>query len=82
MSWSMGWVMEVVLGGQKISSAVVQDEDHLPVLSGEDPVLLMNPGAKNFASRPGLRLGMKLHWQLMDVDPLLAEDVWLASSSF
>ena len=60
-----------------MGSAVVQDEGHLPVLSGEDPVLLVKPGAEEIASHSGLLFGMELHWQLMDVDSRLAEDVWL-----
>ena len=60
-----------------MGSAVVQDEGHLPLLSGEDPALLVKPGAEEVASHPGLLAGVELHWQLMDIDPLLANGVWL-----
>ena len=60
-----------------MDSAVVQDKGHLPLLLVEDPVLLVKPVAKEVASDPGLLVCMELHWQLMDVDPLLAEDLWL-----
>ena len=44
-----------------MGSAVVQDEGHLALLSGEDPVLLVKPVAEEVASHPGLLVGMKLH---------------------
>ena len=51
-----------------MGSGVVQDED-------EDPVQHVNPGAEEVVSHSGILVGVKLHWQLMDVDLLLAEDV-------
>ena len=57
--------------------AVVQDEDLLPLQSVEDLVLLVKPGAEEVASHPGLLVGVKLHWRLMDFDHLLAENVRL-----
>ena len=67
----MGWVMEVVLGGRKMSlmdfegaidvgmgSAVVQDKGHLTFLYNEDSVLLVKPGTEEVASHPGLLVGV------------------------
>ena len=53
-----------------IGYAVVQDEGHLPLLFGEDLVLI-----EEVARHPGLFVGLKLHYQLMDHDHLLAEGV-------
>ena len=60
-----------------MGSAIFQDEGLLLLLSGEDLVLLVRTGIEEDASHPGLLVGVKLHWQLMDVDPLLAEGVQL-----
>ena len=59
----------------EMGSAIVQDKGHFTLQSGEDPALLVKPGAEEVA-HPGLLVGMEFHWQLMDIEPLLAEDVW------
>ena len=64
----------------RMGSAIVQDEGHLPLLSCDVAVLFVKPGAEEVTNHPGLLVGVALYWQLMDVDPLLAEDVWLPAA--
>ena len=45
-----------------MGSAVVQDEDHLPLLLGEDSVLLLKPGTEDGASHPGLLVCVEVYW--------------------
>ena len=59
-----------------IGSGVIEDEGDLPLHLAKDPVLLVKPGAEDIASHPGSPVCMEVHWQLMHVDPHLAEDVW------
>ena len=72
---SMHWVMEVVLGSKTLivmnlrvllmlglGSAVVQVEGHLPLLPGEDHVLLVKPVVEEVASHPGILVGVEHHW--------------------
>ena len=88
--WSIIWVTGVVLGGRKTSLmdlvllmlewAVELSRTRasfISLLSDEDPVLLVNTSAKEDTSHLGIPADVKFHWQLMDIDPLLARYVQL-----